>query len=51
MLAPLVDSQTQVRISGWLMFDTEQINVIATQRATVWEVRPVTKRADLDNQP
>jgi hypothetical protein len=43
MLAPLVDSQTQVRISGWLMFDSEHINVIGKQRATVWEVHPVTK--------
>jgi len=43
MLAPLVDSQTQVRISGWLMFDTEHVNVIGTQRATVWEVHPITK--------
>jgi hypothetical protein len=59
MLAPLVDSQTQVRISGWLMFDTEHINVIGTQRATVWEVHPITKIevrnngqwVDLDNHP
>ncbi len=59
MLAPLVDSQTQVRISGWLMFDSEHIGVIGTQRATVWEVHPITKIevqnngqwVDLDNQP
>src|SRR5882762_587977 len=43
MLAPLVDSQTPVRISGWLMFDSEHINVIGKQRATVWEVHPITK--------
>jgi len=26
-----------------LMFDTEHINVIGKQRATVWEVHPITK--------
>ncbi len=59
MLAPLVDSNTQVRISGWLMFDSEHISVIGTQRATVWEVHPITKIevknngqwVDLDAQP
>jgi hypothetical protein len=39
----LVDSSTQVRISGWLMFDFEHTNVIGTQRATVWEVHPITR--------
>jgi len=38
-----VDNPTQIRISGWLMFDTEHINVIGKQRATVWEVHPITK--------
>lgn len=59
MLAPLVDSQTLVRISGWLMYDSEHVNVIGKQRATVWEVHPITKIevqsngqwVDLDNQP
>ena len=59
MLAPLVDSQTQVRVSGWLMYDSEHIGAIGTQRATVWEVHPITKIevqsngqwVDLDNQP
>ncbi len=58
MLAPLVDSHTHVRISGWLMYDSEHIGVIGTQRATVWEVHPITKIevqnngqwVDLDNQ-
>ncbi len=49
MLGPLVDSQTQVRISGWLMYDLEHINVIGTQRATVWEVHPITKIEVQDN--
>lgn len=59
MLAPFVDSQTSVRISGWLMYDSEHIGVIGTQRATVWEVHPITKIeiqqngqwVDLDSQP
>ncbi len=59
VLAPLVDSQTQVRISGWLMYDSEHTSVIGTQRATVWEVHPITKIevqtngqwVDLDSQP
>jgi len=59
VLAPLVDSQRLVRISGWLMYDSEHIGVIGTQRATVWEVHPITKIevqnngqwVDLDNQP
>jgi hypothetical protein len=38
-----VDSSTQVRISGWLMFDIEHTNVIGKQRATVWEVHPITR--------
>jgi hypothetical protein len=59
MLAPLVDSQTQVRISGWLIYDSEHIGAIGTQRATVWEVHPITRIevqsngewVDLDAQP
>jgi hypothetical protein len=59
LLAPIVDSQTEVRISGWLMYDSEHVNVIGTQRATVWEVHPITKIevqkdgqwVDLDDQP
>ena len=43
MLTPLVDTDTQVRISGWLMYDLEHVNVIGTQRATVWEVHPITR--------
>jgi hypothetical protein len=59
MLTAFVDSQTQVRISGWLMYDSEHVGVIGTQRATVWEVHPITRIevqnngqwVDLDNQP
>jgi hypothetical protein len=43
MLAPLIDSNTQVRISGWLIYDFEHTPVIGKQRATVWEVHPVTR--------
>lgn len=42
-LAPVVDANTPVRISGWLMYDFEHVSVIGSQRATVWEVHPVTK--------
>jgi hypothetical protein len=57
-LDPLVDSSTQVRISGWLMYDFEHENVIGTQRASVWEIHPITRIqimnngqwVDLDNQ-
>ena len=38
-----VDKPTQIRISGWLMFDIEHTSVIGKQRATVWEVHPITK--------
>jgi hypothetical protein len=43
MLKPFVDSNSQVRISGWLIFDAEHLNVVGKQRATVWEVHPITK--------
>lgn len=43
MLTPLVNSNTQVRISGWLIYDFEHINVIGKERATVWEVHPITR--------
>jgi Bacterial SH3 domain len=42
-LDPLVDSQTKVRVSGWLMYDWQHIGVIGKQRATVWEVHPITR--------
>jgi Bacterial SH3 domain len=59
MLSALVNSSNQVRISGWLMYDSEHINVIGKQRATVWEVHPITKIeiqsngkwVDIENQP
>jgi uncharacterized protein YgiM (DUF1202 family) len=42
-LDALVDSDTRVRMSGWLMYDSEHISAIGTQRATVWEVHPITR--------
>lgn len=59
ILGTLVNSNNQVRISGWLMYDSEHINVIGKQRATVWEVHPITKIeiqsngawVDIENQP
>jgi hypothetical protein len=42
-LSQLIDSNTKVRISGWLMYDWQHIGVIGTQRATVWEVHPITR--------
>jgi hypothetical protein len=42
-LDALVDSNTKVRISGWLMYDSQHVGAIGTQRATVWEVHPITR--------
>jgi hypothetical protein len=42
-LQKLADSGTQVRITGWLMYDQEHWDMIAKhERATLWEVHPVT---------
>ncbi|HLW52953.1 MAG TPA: SH3 domain-containing protein [Candidatus Angelobacter sp.] len=43
MLTNYVNATTQVRISGWLMYDSEHVGVIGSQRATVWEVHPITR--------
>lgn len=43
MLSAFVDTQTQVRISGWLMYDSEHVGEIGSHRATVWEVHPITR--------
>jgi uncharacterized protein YgiM (DUF1202 family) len=42
-LDTVVNQNTSVRISGWLLYDFEHTNAIGTQRASVWEVHPVTK--------
>jgi hypothetical protein len=42
-LDAVVNKNVPVRISGWLLYDFEHVNAIGTQRATVWEVHPITK--------
>ena len=42
-LDPLVHTATQVRISGWLMFDPNHPDHIGTFRTTLCEVHPITK--------
>jgi hypothetical protein len=42
-LDAIVNQNTSVRISGWLLYDFEHTNVIGSQRASVWEIHPVTK--------
>jgi hypothetical protein len=42
-LDAVVNKDVPVRISGWLLYDFEHTNVIGTQRASVWEVHPITK--------
>jgi hypothetical protein len=39
----LVNKDTRVRISGWLMYDFQHSGVIGKERATVWEVHPITR--------
>ena len=39
----VVNKNTAVRISGWLLYDFEHTGAIGTQRASVWEVHPITK--------
>ena len=43
VLDGLVNTNKQVRISGWLMYDFQHVGEIGTQRATVWEVHPITR--------
>lgn len=40
-IAPLVDRQTRVRISGWLMMDQEHPDQIGKTRGTTWEIHPI----------
>jgi hypothetical protein len=42
-LDAVVNKNVPVRISGWLLYDYEHIPVIGTQRASVWEIHPITK--------
>jgi hypothetical protein len=43
MLGKYVNTTQQVRVSGWLMYDFEHIDVIGKERAAVWEIHPITK--------
>lgn len=43
MLGKYVNTDQKVRISGWLLYDFEHIDVIGKERATVWEIHPITK--------
>jgi hypothetical protein len=42
-LRSLVDSHTKVRVSGWLMYDWQHLDMVGKQRATVWEIHPITR--------
>lgn len=42
-LDKLVNTNQQVRISGWLLYDFEHLDVVGKERAAVWEVHPITK--------
>ncbi|HJY82921.1 MAG TPA: hypothetical protein VKK81_17785 [Candidatus Binatia bacterium] len=42
-LDKIVNKNRLVRISGWLLYDFEHTKVIGSQRASVWEVHPITK--------
>lgn len=43
MLKAYVNRTKQVRVSGWLMYDFQHLDVVGTERGTVWEVHPITK--------
>jgi len=43
VLDALLNTNKQVRISGWLMYDFQHVPEIGTERATVWEVHPITR--------
>jgi len=42
-LNPLVNTNRQVRISGWLMFDPDHPSHLSVFRTTLWEIHPITK--------
>ncbi len=43
MLEPYVNSDKLVRVSGWLLYDVQHVDVVGKERATVWEVHPITR--------
>jgi Bacterial SH3 domain len=42
-LAPWVNQDAQVRISGWVLIDPEHRNHLNKYRSTLWEIHPITK--------
>jgi Bacterial SH3 domain len=42
-LAPWVNSESPVRISGWTLLDPEHRAQLGQYRSTLWEVHPITK--------
>jgi hypothetical protein len=42
-LAPWVQSDSPVRISGWTLFDPEHRAHLGVYRATLWEIHPIMK--------
>ncbi|HET7081533.1 MAG TPA: lamin tail domain-containing protein [Chloroflexia bacterium] len=38
---PLVDGQTKVRISGWLLMDQEHPEQLGKTRGSIWEIHPI----------
>jgi hypothetical protein len=42
-LNKLVNADTRVRISGWLMYDFQHVPEIDVHRIGVWEVHPITR--------
>ena len=42
-LAPWVNTDAPVRISGWTLIDPEHANLLLKNRSTLWEMHPITK--------
>lgn len=50
LLTPYVNKNRPLRVSGWLMYDFQHLDVVGTERGTVWEVHPITKIEVQDGQ-
>jgi hypothetical protein len=51
VLAPWINSEDPVRISGWLMLDPDHRNHLNRFRSTLWEIHPITRiEVRKDNQ-
>lgn len=42
MLQAYLNKNRPLRVSGWLLYDFEHVDVVGKERATVWEVHPIT---------